>query len=255
MFKNRISVLFKTITICFVLLFSGCSSVQKSKVVDNTIETQDPWESLNRSTFAFNLAFDKYLLAPLAKGYRLILPNEIRTGIRNFLNNLSEPWTTINSVLQGDAGNAGSSVARFLLNSTVGLLGLFDVATNIGFEKQKEDFGQTLAVHGSGSGPYLVIPFLGPSTVRDAMGKVVGFIADPVTVSLQRNDKDQWIWIGTALKGVDFREQNYEKFDNLNATSVDFYATLRSLYLERRSRMIRNENYKEQDPFQDYDLD
>ena len=255
MFKNRISVLFKTITICFVLLFSGCSSVQKSKVVDNTIETQDPWESLNRSTFAFNLAFDKYLLAPLAKGYRLILPNEIRTGIRNFLNNLSEPWTTINSVLQGDAGNAGSSVARFLLNSTVGLLGLFDVATNIGFEKQKEDFGQTLAVHGSGSGPYLVIPFLGPSTVRDAMGKVVGFIADPVTVSLQRNDKDQWIWIGTALKRVDFREQNYEKFDNLNATSVDFYATLRSLYLERRSRMIRNENYKEQDPFQDYDLD
>ena len=255
MFKDRISVLFKTITLCFVILFCGCSSIQKNKVVDSTIETQDPWESLNRSTFAFNLAFDKYLLAPLAKGYRLILPNEVRTGIRNFLNNLSEPWTTINSVLQGDAGNAGNSVARFLLNSTVGLLGLFDVATSIGFEKQKEDFGQTMAVHGSGSGPYLVIPFLGPSTVRDAMGKVVGFIGDPVTLSLQRNDKDQWIWIGTALKGIDFREQNYEKFDNLNATSVDFYATLRSLYLERRSRMIRNENYKEQDPFQDYDID
>ena len=255
MFKNRIFVLFKTVTICCVLLFNGCASVQKNRVVDNTIETQDPWENLNRNTFAFNLAFDRYLLAPLAKGYRIVLPNEIRTGVRNFLSNLSEPWTTINAVLQGDAGNAGNSVARFLLNTTVGLLGLFDVATNMGFDKQKEDFGQTMAVHGTDSGPYLVIPFLGPSTVRDAMGKVVGFIADPVTVSLQRNDKDQWIWIGTALKGVDFREQNYEKFDNLNATSVDFYATLRSLYLERRSRMIRNENYKEQDPFQDYDLD
>ena len=125
----------------------------------------------------------------------------------------------------------------------------------MGFDKQKEDFGQTMAVHGTDSGPYLVIPFLGPSTVRDAMGKVVGFVGDPVTLSLQRNNQDQWIWIGAALNGVDFREQNYEKFDNLKATSVDFYATLRSLYLERRSRMIRNESFKEQDPFQDYDLD
>ena len=255
MFKNRIFVLFKTIAICCVLLFSGCTTVQKNKVIDNTIETPDPWENLNRNTFAFNLAFDKYLLAPLAKGYRIIFPNEIRTGIRNFLSNLSEPWTTINSVLQGDAKNAGNSVARFLLNTTVGLLGLFDVATNIGFEKQKEDFGQTMASHGIDSGPYLVIPFLGPSTLRDAMGKVVGFVGDPVTLSLQRNNQDQWIWIGTALEGIDFREQNYEKFDNLKATSVDFYATLRSLYLERRSRMIRNESFKEQDPFQDYDLD
>ena len=255
MFKNRIFVLFKTVTICCVLLFNGCASVQKNRVVDNTIETQDPWENLNRNTFAFNLAFDRYLLAPLAKGYRIVLPNEIRTGVRNFLSNLSEPWTTINAVLQGDAGNAGNSVARFLLNTTVGLLGLFDVATNMGFDKQKEDFGQTMAVHGTDSGPYLVIPFLGPSTVRDAMGKVVGFVGDPVTLSLQRNNQDQWIWIGAALNGVDFREQNYEKFDNLKATSVDFYATLRSLYLERRSRMIRNESFKEQDPFQDYDLD
>ena len=135
------------------------------------------------------------------------------------------------------------------------MLGIFDVATAIGFENQKEDFGQTLAVHGVGPGPYLVLPFLGPSTLRDAIGKVTAFFGDPVTLALERNNKDEWIWIGMAIKGVDFREQNLEKIDNLNATSVDFYATLRSLYLERRSSMIRNQNTDEKDPFQEFDVE
>ena len=134
-------------------------------------------------------------------------------------------------------------------------MGLFDVATEVGLKKQDEDFGQTLAVHGVGPGPYLMLPFLGPSTLRDALGKVTSFYADPVTVALERNDKNQWIWIGLAVKGVDFREQNLEKIDNLNATSVDFYATLRSLYLERRSSMIRNQSVNETDPFQEFDVE
>ena len=205
--------------------------------------------------FAFNETFDKYLLSPLAKGYRLILPSEIRLGIRNFLSNLSEPWTTINSALQGDLKNTGNTLARFVINSTIGILGIFDVAKEIGFEKQKEDFGQTLAIHGVGPGPYLVLPFLGPSTLRDAVGKVTSLFADPVTLALERNDKDQWIWIGMAVKGIDFREQNLEKIDNLNATSVDFYATLRSLYLERRSSMIRNQKVDASDPFQEFDVE
>ena len=100
-----------------------------------------------------------------------------------------------------------------------------------------------------------MLPFLGPSTLRDALGKVTSFYADPVTVALERNDKNQWIWIGLAVKGVDFREQNLEKIDNLNATSVDFYATLRSLYLERRSSMIRNQSVNETDPFQEFDVE
>ncbi len=255
MYKERIFIFFKMALVCSFLILSSCSSTHNNSLVDKTPETQDPWEKLNRSTFSFNLAFDRYLLAPLAKGYRIILPGEIRKGVRNFLSNLSEPWTTINSVLQGNVKNASNSITRFFVNSTIGLLGIFDVAAKIGFEKQKEDFGQTLAIHGTSTGPYLVIPFLGPSTVRDAMGRVVGFLGDPVTLALQRNNNDEWIWIGTALKGLDFREQNYEKIDNLNATSVDFYATLRSLYLERRSRMIRNESMEDQDPFQDYDLE
>ena len=132
------------------------------------------------------------------------------------------------------------------------LLGMMNIAE---IEKQKEDFGQTLAVYGINSGPYLVLPFLGPSTVRDAIGKVAGIVGDPVTLALNREGKEDWLWIGTALKGVDFREQNLEKIDNLEATSVDFYATIRSLYLERRNRMIRNQSSDEQDPFKDFDLD
>ncbi len=239
-----------------VLFLNNCShNNQNTNLIDKTPQTQDPWEKFNRGTFAFNKVFDKYLLAPVAKGYRIILPSEIRTGVRNFFNNLKEPWTSINSALQGDFKNTGNSIARFCINTTIGLLGIFDVASNLGIEKQKEDFGQTLAVYGVEPGPYIVLPLLGPSTFRDAMGKVAGFVADPVTLALNRDGKEDWLWIGTALKGIDFREQNLEKIDNLEATSVDFYATIRSLYLERRNRMIRNESADSQDPFQDFDVE
>ena len=240
---------------CLVFLTSCSFNNQSREITNKTPQSQDPWEEMNRGTFAFNKFFDKYLLSPLAKGYRFILPGEVRTGVRNFFNNLKEPWTTINSALQGDLKNTGNSLVRFCLNTTVGLLGIFDVASSIGFEKQKEDFGQTLAVYGLDSGPYLVLPLLGPSTVRDAVGKVAGIVGDPVTLALNREGKDEWLWIGTVVKGIDFREQNLEKIDNLEATSVDFYATIRSLYLERRNRMIRNQSSDEQDPFKDFDLD
>ena len=237
------------------MIFTTNCSVNNSNIVDRTPEAEDPWETLIEEPLAFNQKFDKYLLAPLAKGYRFVFPSEIRTGVRNFFNNLSEPWSSINSALQGNFKNTGNTLARFIINSTLGILGIFDVATEVGFEKQKEDFGQTLAVHGVGPGPYLVLPFLGPSTVRDAIGKVTSIYADPVTLALERNNKDEWIWIGMAVKGIDFREQNLEKIDNLNATSVDFYATLKSLYLERRSSMIRNQKIDDTDPFQEFDVE
>ena len=249
--------------IVFTFLFvANCSVNKTSQNITNEVPVtkdppvaKDPWENFNRGTFAFNKVFDKYLLSPLAKGYRIILPNEVRTGIRNFFSNLKEPWTFINATLQGDLKNSGVSIARFGLNTTIGLLGIFDVASSFGLEKQKEDFGQTLGVYGVESGPYLVLPLLGPSTVRDAIGKVAGIVADPVTIALNKDGKDEWLWIGTAIKGVDFREQNLEKIDNLDATSVDFYATVRSLYLERRNRMIRNQSADQQDPFQEFDIE
>lgn len=256
MVKKNILFCVKVMFIFSLLQLNNCATKSGMNNVNTAIQdTYDPWEDFNRGTHSFNLTFDKYLLSPLAKGYRFLFPSEIRTGVRNFLSNLGEPWTSINSVLQGNFSNTGVSLARFLINSTVGILGIFDVAKEIGLEKQREDFGQTLAVYGFETGPYLVLPFLGPSTVRDAMGKVVGFLGDPVTLALERNDKDEWIWIGAAMKGIDFREQNFEKLDNLKATSVDFYATLRSLYLEKRNQMIINEKFNEGDPFQEFDIE
>ena len=254
MLKYKCKDLIK-ILVLITLIFTTNCSVNNSNIIDRTPEAEDPWENFNRGTFVFNQKFDKYLLAPLAKGYRFVFPSEIRTGVRNFLSNLGEPWSSINSALQGNFKNTGNTLARFVINSTLGILGIFDVATAVGFEKQKEDFGQTLAVHGVGPGPYLVLPFLGPSTVRDAIGKVSSMYADPITLALERNNRDEWIWIGMAVKGIDFREQNLEKIDNLNATSVDFYATLRSLYLERRSSMIRNQKIDNADPFQEFDVE
>ena len=248
---------FLNLLIVFTFLFTANCAVNKNSqnIISEKPLAQDPWENFNRGTFAFNKVFDKYLLSPVAKGYRIIFPGEVRTGIRNFFSNLKEPWTSINAALQGDLKNSGVSIARFGLNTTIGLLGIFDVASSLGLEKQKEDFGQTLAVYGVESGPYLVLPLLGPSTVRDAIGKVAGIVADPVTIALNKDGKDEWLWIGTAIKGIDFREQNLEKIDNLEATSVDFYATIRSLYLERRNRMIRNQSADTQDPFQEFDIE
>ena len=248
------SIFVKLNIIIIIIILSACST-NDSTIQDKTINASDPLEGMNRMIFSFNQGVDKAVLAPVAKGYRYILPKEVRKGVRNFLSNLSEPWTTINSTLQGDVSNAGTSLARFMINSTVGVLGIFDVASSVGFKKQKEDFGQTLAVSGVGPGPYIIIPLLGPSTSRDVLGKVVSLFADPVTYVLHREDHDSWIWIGTALRGLDFREQNLEKIDNLKASSVDFYATIRSLYLERRSRMIANQPTDDKDPFQDFELD
>ena len=204
-------------------------------------------------------------------------PNSVLKNFQNLINSGRLKGTGYLSILPVDQGVEHSAGASFAPNpiyfdpenlvklaieggcsaitSTLGVLGLFDVATEVGLKKQEEDFGQTLAVHGVGPGPYLMLPFLGPSTLRDALGKVTSIYADPVTVALERNDKDQWIWIGLAIQGIDFREQNLEKIDNLNATSVDFYATLRSLYLERRSSMIRNQSVNETDPFQEFDVE
>ncbi len=250
------SILQLKIILLIFIITTGCTNTSiTNNINDKTVAAKDPLESLNRSVFSFNESIDKIILAPVAKGYRLVFPSPIRVGIRNFFSNLSEPWTSINSTLQGNLSNAGNSIARFFINSTVGILGVFDVASKMGIEKQKEDFGQTMAIAGVGPGPYIVLPFLGPSTARDAMGKVVGLFGDPVTYIMHREDHDNWVWIGTAIEGVDFRETNLERIDNLKSSSVDFYATIRSLYLQRRSRMISNQSTKSEDPFQDFELE
>ena len=206
---------------------------------------KDCSETFNRASFKFNQGLDKAIVRPLAIGYRK-LPNGIRTVTSNFLNNLSNLVTIPNNALQGELGKAGNNLARLGINSTVGILGLFDVATAMGFEEyEKEDYGQTLGKLGNGPGCYLVLPILGPSTARDTFGTVIGmFGGDPwynVTVKNDtRHFKDSDFYISRATNGVDFRAKNLNALDNLEENSMDFYASVKSLYLQDRQRKILN---------------
>ena len=141
----------------------------------------DPFEGWNRAMFSFNQKADKYVLKPVAEGYQAITPAPVRKGVSNFFNNLGEPITAVNSVLQAKPGKAARSLTRFVFNTTFGLLGIFDVAGAMGIEREKEDLGQTLAYWGVGSGPYLVLPILGPSNLRDLGGRVVDRPLNPVS--------------------------------------------------------------------------
>tara|TARA_B100000902_G_C27231001_1_gene874824 strand:- start:382 stop:1173 length:792 start_codon:yes stop_codon:yes gene_type:complete len=206
---------------------------------------KDCFETLNRGTFALNQGLDKVIFKPVAKAYRS-LPSPIRTGTNNALVNLSSLVTIPNNILQGEIKTAGVNTGRFIINTTVGIFGLFDVATKMGFsEYEKEDYGQTLAVWGVGPGCYLVLPVLGPSTLRDTAGSFINVMGgDPYyNVSAHGNneylDKSDYMLTKT-LTAVDFRAKNLETFDNLEKNSLDFYASVKSLYLQDRQRKIAN---------------
>ena len=211
----------------------------------NSGEVKDCFEGLNRATFKFNQVLDGVVFEPIAKAYR-VLPSPIRTVTSNALDNISTLVTIPNNMLQGDFEKAGVNVGRFLVNSTLGIAGVFDVAQKIGFpEYEKEDYGQTLGVMGAGEGCYLVLPILGPSTVRDTIGSLANTIGgDPwynVTVGKETQYfSDFDYWASRAGAGVDFRAKNIDSFENLEKNSMDFYASVRSLYLQDRQKKIMN---------------
>ena len=231
--------------ILIISLLSVCVAFATNAESGNPTDVKDCSEGFNRASFKFNKGLDKAILRPIAIGYRK-LPSGIRTITSNFLGNLSNLVTIPNNALQGDLGKAGTNIARLGINSTVGILGIFDVAKGMGFEKyEKEDFGQTLGVMGSGPGCYIVLPILGPSTARDTVGTVVGiFGGDPWYNVTVRNDtqyfKDSDYYISKGAGGVDFRAKNLEAIDNLEENSMDFYASVKSLYLQDRQRKILN---------------
>ena len=219
-------------------------------------EANDPLEPMNRAIFAFNNAFDDVILEPVAKLYRKWGPPTIRTGISNFVNNWREPVTFVNDILQAQPERAATSITRFLINSTFGLLGILDTASHWGIEKHSEDFGETFAVWGFGEGPYLMLPILGPSNVRDFTGFMVDFFYDPVSLYLE--NKGWWYlrYGRLALRGLIYREENLETLDDLSKSSTDFYATLRSAYRQMRAYDIRNgqlDTTAEDDLFEDFD--
>ena len=208
-------------------------------------EVKDCFEKINRATFAFNMALDKVLFRPVALGYRK-LPSPIRTGTSNALNNLTNLVTVPNNILQGDFRAAGNNTARFIINTTIGIVGIFDPANTLGFEKlEKEDYGQTFGTMGIGEGCYLVLPVIGPSTVRDTVGSLISLGGGDAWYNVTiRNDtnyfKESDYYFSKLSEGVDFRAKNLESFDSLKKNSVDFYATVRSLYLQDRKRKINN---------------
>ena len=206
---------------------------------------KDCFEKINRTTFAFNMALDKAVFRPVAAGYRK-LPSPVRIGTSNALNNLSNLITIPNNILQGDFRAAGNNSIRFVINTTIGIVGIFDPANALGFEKlEKEDFGQTFGAMGIGEGCYLVLPVLGPSTFRDAVGSLVSISGGDAWYNVTVKNDTQYLkesdyYFSKLSEGIDFRAKNLESFDSLEKTSVDFYATVRSLYLQDRERKIKN---------------
>ena len=208
---------------------------------------KDCFENLNRGTFALNQGLDKAIFKPVAKVYRS-LPSPVRTGTSNALVNLSSLITVPNNILQGEFKTAGINTGRFIINTTVGILGIFNVAKKMGFsEYEKEDYGQTLGVWGAGPGCYLVLPILGPSTVRDTAGSFVNILGGDPWYNVSTHGNNEYLsksdyMVTKILTGVDFRAKNLESIDNLEKNSMDFYASVRSLYLQDRQRKIVNTN-------------
>ena len=238
---------FLKITFLFFFLISNAvagSSGELELSKKNKI-TKDCFETLNRATFKLNQGLDKVILKPVAKGYRS-LPSPIKKGTGNVLNNLSNLITIPNNVLQGEFKTAGINTGRLIVNTTLGVLGIFDAASEMGFPKYiKEDYGQTLGKWGVGPGCYLVLPVLGPSTIRDTAGMFVNVMGgDPYyNISINGNNEylDGKLFAATKmLSGVEFRAKNIDSLDNLEKNSVDFYASVKSLYTQDRENKIKN---------------
>jgi len=208
-------------------------------------EIKDCFEGLNRGTFAFNQALDGLVFKPVSSVYRK-LPSPIKSGVSNTLDNLSNLVTIPNNLLQGDFTSAGINSGRLLVNSTIGIFGVFDVAQHLGMaEYEKEDYGQSLAKHGVGPGCYIVLPVLGPSTARDAVASMGNFLGGDAWYNVTVKNETQHFseidyYSSKITAGVNFRAKNYDSIENLETNSLDFYASVKSLYLQDRQQKILN---------------
>jgi phospholipid-binding lipoprotein MlaA len=218
------------------LMLTGCATLPSDKP-----DPRDPWERFNRASFKFNDSLDRALLRPVAKGYVKVTPRVVRTGISNALSNLETVTTIVNDALQGKMKQAGRDSARFLMNSTLGLGGLFDPASAAGLENNDEDFGQTLGKWGVKSGPYLMLPVLGPSTLRDTFARVPDQLTDPVNYL----EDDSTRYIIRAFDILDLRA-DLLSLDEQLARSYDRYAFVRNAYLQRREFKVMDGNVEDQ---------
>ncbi len=211
-----------------VAVLAGCATTGPK-----TPDPRDPLERLNRGTFAFNQSLDEAVVRPVLRGYRKVTPRVVRTGISNFFANAEYPIVIVNNLLQGKFGPAAYDTGRFLLNTTLGVGGLFDPATGAGLERNNEDFGQTLGRWGVPSGPYLMVPFLGPYTLRDGLGGLADDFAEPRHY-LEDDSTRGWLWAGGQLN----RRAGLTEAEAILDRSGDPYAFVRSAYLQRRQYLV-----------------
>ena len=243
----------KKILITLVMSFVLSSSVNAgtdgeiSMSKEKPGQVKDCFETLNRATFKLNKVLDGVIFEPIAKAYR-VLPSPVRAGTGNALNNLSSLVTIPNNVLQGEFKKASINTGRFLINTTIGIVGIFDVAKKIGFSKyEKEDYGQTLGTWGVGEGCYLILPVLGPSTVRDTAGSFVNVFGGDPWYNIAIDGNNEFLSSSTYIKtkiltGIEFRAKNIDSLENLEKNSIDFYASVKSLYIQSRRQKISNKN-------------
>ena len=243
MFKKISLILITTLTLTFNVHAASDGELILKK--NNPAEINDCSEGFNRASFALNQGLDKIIFKPVASVYR-ILPSPVKTGVSNSLNNLSNVVTIPNNILQGDFAKAGVNTGRFIINTTIGLLGLIDVAEYLGFsEYEKEDYGQSLASLGVGPGCYIVLPVLGPSTARDTVASLANFMGGDAWYNVTVNNDTRYFsdvdyYASKITAGVDFRAKNFDSIENVQKNSLDFYASVKSLYLQDRQQKILN---------------
>ena len=231
--------------VTLALVVSGCATQPQGQPQGAAPEENfnDPFEDTNRKIFEFNQVVDRHVLVPVAKAYRTALPEPVRDSVRDFLTNLKEPLVLANDTLQGNFGHAKDTVVRFVLNSTIGMAGLVDVAGRWGIAHHEEDLGLTMGVWGVPEGPYLMIPILGPSNPRDLGGQAAESFGDPWNRIVSGNPYTlYWIpYVRGGVDGIDQRARYIDTLADIERTSLDYYATIRSLYRQRRAALIRGE--------------
>ena len=228
---------------------TACASTSQTEQAGGAY---DPFEGWNRGVYAFNETVDKAALEPSARAYRAFTPGFFREGVRNFLSNLRQPVVFANTVLQGNADASTATAGRFLINSTVGVAGVFDVASTLGMEKHNEDFGQTLAVWGVEDGPYIMLPILGPSNLRDGTGRFVDRYPHPLNWNTEYSEST-WAWSLRGLNGLDTRARAQGVFATMETTAIDPYVQVRSAYRQLRAEQIGKAGQDTFDDLPDFD--
>lgn len=226
----------KKIMMLSIILMTGCATT----VQNERVAKIDPFEPMNRAVFTFNEKADDYVIKPLAEAYKFVLPEFVRTGVTNFFSNINDVLIAANNLLQGKPTDAASDIGRFLINSTIGVLGLFDVATDMGLDKNREDFGQTLGVWGISDGPYVVLPFFGASNIRDTVGLVVDIETD-FMINTNKLNSDEKIAVN-ALRVINRRADLLDAGQLLEDAAFDKYSFVRDGYLQRRRSQIYDGN-------------